>query len=107
MLQSGQVNHWPSQFGFDILCLDVTVLLQIQLDGVDQSHILPLWNTAVATNHSCVNPIGIGCASWFGPIPAGESRLAFTVSYFVDGALVVPPLEIEAEAFSMKHSNNR
>lgn len=26
----------------------------------------------------------------------GEGRLAFTASYFVDGALVVPPIEIEA-----------
>lgn len=35
------------------------------------------------------------------PVARGEGRLAFTASYFVDGALVVPPIEIEdAPSFS-------
>lgn len=42
----GQVNHRPPQLGFDILCIYVIVLLQLQLNGVEsqmiQSSIIPL-----------------------------------------------------------------
>jgi len=62
--------------------------------GPDWDHHAPLQEGDVTWHHGWIQH---GAP----PLMKGESRLAFTVSYFVDGALVVPPLEMEdAPSFS-------